>query len=178
MRIISHGFFKNSFSVAAFAIATQALVPKLPMCFWRCNTWIRLGLFLMCLPARPTAVCFRDRQGPWATLSSRCYCLPRWARTPRLPPLPPPGSPSSPFTISSPLSLSISSYFSLASLCLCSAGTCGPTEALGYTKKTKLAFICSLLPAVCIVRLCSRSAQKKSIDFTHDNVIIIIGFDS
>lgn len=52
------------------------------MCFWRCNTWIRLGLFLMCLSAWPTAVCFRDRQGPWATLSSRCYCLPRWARTP------------------------------------------------------------------------------------------------
>lgn len=37
---------------------------------------------LICLP-RLTAVYFRDREGPWAMLSSRYrYCLPRWARTP------------------------------------------------------------------------------------------------
>lgn len=42
----------------------------------------------------------------------------------------------------------------------CSTGTCGPTEALGYTKKRKLSFICSLLPAVHFVHLCSLSAQK------------------
>lgn len=101
-----------------------------------------------CLPQLP-AVYFGDREGPWATLSSRCYCLPRWARTPYL----------------SLLLLSASITFplhrSLTSLCLCSTGTCGPTEALGYTKKPKLAFICSLLPAVYIVHLCSLSVQKK-----------------
>lgn len=90
-----------------------------------------------------------------------------------------PTSPSPPFLyhIPSPslalLSLSLPRF----SLCLCSTGTCGPTEALGYTKKPKLAFICSLLPAVYIVHLCSLSAQekkkKKSIDFKHDSVIII-----
>lgn len=86
---------KKSLSVAAVAIATKVLVPKLSIRLWRCNTWTRPGLFWSaCLP-RPTAVYFRDREGPWATLSSRCYCLPRWARTPCL-------SPSSPTTSPSP----------------------------------------------------------------------------
>lgn len=123
----------------------RLLFQKLSICLWMSDTWTRPRMFWSSSLSQPPAVYFRDRQGPWATLSSRCYCLPRWARTPYLSLL------LLPFSITSPL------HRSLTSLCLCSTGTCGPTEALGYTKKPKLAFICSLLPAVYIVHLCSLS---------------------
>lgn len=140
----------------------RLLFQKLSVCLWRSNTWTRPGLFWSsCLP-QPTAVYFGDREGPWATLSSRCYCLPRWARTPYLTPPPSARLFFSSLSLSHSLSGSLDLFLSfyLASFCLCSTGTCGPTEALGYTKKPKLAFICSLLPAVWIVHLCSLSAQK------------------
>lgn len=59
------------------------------------------------------------------------------------------------------------------SLLYCSAETCGPTEALSFTKKPQSSFICSLLPAVFIVAWCSFAAWKNTIGFTSDNVIII-----
>lgn len=43
---------KKSLSVAAVAIATKALVPKLSVCLWRCNTWTRPGLFWSACPNR------------------------------------------------------------------------------------------------------------------------------
>lgn len=89
----------------------QGSCSKIVRSLWRCNTWTRPELFWSaCLP-QPTAVYFRDREGPWATLSSRyCYCLPRWVRTPCPPP--PPQLLSLTLSLSS-LSLSLSHSLSL-----------------------------------------------------------------
>lgn len=57
------------------AIATRALLPLQVQ---------HLSGAALIWAAQPTAVYFRDREGPWATFSSHCYCLPRWAWTPFL----------------------------------------------------------------------------------------------
>lgn len=81
----------------------RLLFQKLSICLWMSDTWTRPRMFWSSSLSQPPAVYFRDRQGPWATLSSRCYCLPRWARTPYLSLL------LLPFSITSPLHRSLTS---------------------------------------------------------------------
>lgn len=150
--IISHEISKR---VLAIAMVTKALLPL------QMQHLKQTGAVLICVPLL-TAVYFRDSEGPWATLSSPCYCLPRWARMPyfaRAPPML--FSPS----LTLPLFLFLPCFH-----CLCSSGTCGPTEALSYTKKPNClsSEVCYQLCALC---------NCASLDFTRDTVIII-GFES
>lgn len=66
---------KKKLCVVVIAIATAALLPLQVQHLNWC------GAVLICA-AQPPAVFFRDRESPWATFSSHCYCLPRWAWTP------------------------------------------------------------------------------------------------
>lgn len=55
---------KKSLCVAAVAMATKALVPKLSVSLWRCNTWTRPGLFWSaCLPSTDSCV-LEGQRGP------------------------------------------------------------------------------------------------------------------
>lgn len=157
VNISFHAEVLNKCSVVSVTMATIVSCSKWSVCQGRCWTPELEPFWSACLP-QPTAVYFRDREGPWATHSHLALIVcpggPGLCLWP--PPLPP--------TVSlypRPHLLLMVLFFPLASLSLrrslfsshrlCLTGTCTPTEALSYTKKPKLAFICSPLPAVCIV---------------------------
>lgn len=143
----------------------RLLFQKLSICLWMSDTWTRPRMFWSSSLSQPPAVYFRDRQGPWATLSSRCYCLPRWARTPYLSLL------LLPF-LSRPLSIAPS----LLSVFVPQ----GPVVQLklSVTQRSPNWLSSAACYQLCTLCICALSLSvQKSIDFTHD-IVIIIGFES
>lgn len=173
--VISHEFLKRVSMLRLSLWQPRLLFQNCPFASEGATPELDRGCFDLPVCPQPTAVHLRDSEGPWATLSSRCYCLPRWARMPCLS-LPP--SITLP-NLPSPLSLSLSIYlsFSLAPLCLLSHRDLWSNWSSRLHKETQIVFH---LQPVTSCALCTfvLPLSTKNAWILPMAIFIIIGFES